>query len=230
MTFDKLGFIDVMQGHKSLLTAEWLWLKAIKCKIINCTDFAEAATLASLFKMFIPLNNGVVVRDWALNPYEHSNKDMQDNAIAVASMDVTLAKQIAWHGLTHFGHYDNISFKENKRIYGGFWQAVYQHIQRTRQPMHMAMFCLQAYGICEPIGLIQLILAILFEPFREGTSSKKLFFLFFMSARGLGVPLCWLAKKYFNFMMLPSWVEDTYQKYYHKTCPELAELAKNVKI
>lgn len=218
MTRDVLGFIDVMDGHKSLLTAEWLWLYRLKNHWVSGYDFS----------VFIPLNNGVVVRDWTKNAYDPTNKDMQDNAIAICSINRILAKQIYKHGLFNFNHYDNITFELNKHIYGGFWGAIKEHIARTRQPMHMAMFALMGYNFTlDLIGLIQLYVALFIEPFRKGTSSKKLFFLFFCSYKGLSSKL---GKSWFNLIMGNNWVETVYNKYYNKTCPALAELVKGVKI
>jgi len=212
MKLDSLGFIIDLYDNMSLVTAEYDIL----------TELNKGTPPKRNWELFIPLSNGVNVRRWNLEADCWDNTNQHDDGFGLCAVRPDLGKRIVWHGYTSFFHYDNKPFNFLPTLK----QNIKEWVRCTRQPYQMGAYSLISTGICDPISYLHLLLVILIEPFKEGTSGKKLLFLFMLKAKGTGKPLAWL----YDYLMTKKigryWLTYVYGRYYREVLPELYELAK----
>lgn len=210
--------LDVQEGHYLLNEVEYFNYLYQKGLITKEDKEEEIRDCVVNFKVC----NGLIVRYplySKLDSTEEFNVDKHDNYFAYCC-DRQSAKDTITYGLKHFFHYDARPFKLVVERHG-FIGAIKQWIACTRQPYQLGAYALMGYGICDPVSYLHLLITTIIEPFKEGTSGKKLLYLFSCNTRTLGKPISFI----FNILMKikhgSNWIDNMYKEYYGNTFPDL---------
>ena len=154
--------------------------------------------------------------------YTQENVDQHYNYFAYASASPKKARQIIYYGLFRLFHYNAIPITMNiAKI--GLKDTIKEYIRCTRQPYKIGAYALMGFGVCDPISYLHLLITILIEPFKSGTSGKKLLHLFAENALGLGKPLALLFKLLMHIKYGKNYMHTIYKIYYGNNFPELLE-------
>jgi hypothetical protein len=153
-----------------------------------------------------------------------------DDCIALCAREEGLALLVVDYGLKHGWHYDQRTGEYARK---GF----YEWIRCLRQPMHACMMIMSACGtpftFYTLLGYVQLLLAIILEPFlsyENRTSQKILFWIWtFNKTKKRGVKFF---QYIYNFLMKKRhgkfWKQKLINLYYGKSYPKFAELMSYV--